>query len=61
MPNTVGDTAVPEITNIRVSNITDTSVVVEWDTNEPATSYVVYGETSSYGKGQGDASYTKPS
>lgn len=59
VPNTVGDTIVPQITNIQVTNDTDSSVVVEWQTDEPATSYVDYGETTTYGKGAGDAGYTK--
>jgi len=43
-----GDVTPPVISNIQVINITQTSAEVTWDTNEPATSCVEYGETSSY-------------
>ncbi|MCG2693973.1 fibronectin type III domain-containing protein, partial [Candidatus Parcubacteria bacterium] len=45
----VVDITSPIISNIRVLNITGTSATVLWDTNEPATSRVDYGETINYG------------
>ncbi len=43
----------PIIKNLTVSNITDSSVVIKWETDEPATSLVEYGETRKYGFTQG--------
>ncbi len=57
--NTVGDTTAPTISNIKVSDITNTSIVVSWTTDEPSTSYIDFGETLNYGSGNGDANYTK--
>lgn len=42
------DVTPPVITNIKVENITATSADISWDTNEPATSEVSYGKTTSY-------------
>ncbi|MFH1620507.1 MAG: fibronectin type III domain-containing protein [Patescibacteria group bacterium] len=44
-----GDTTPPVISNVKVVNITDTSALVTWDTNELATSFVSYGMTTAYG------------
>jgi hypothetical protein len=44
-----GDTTPPIVSNLRVVNILQTSVTVLWDTNEPATSRVDYGLSTSYG------------
>lgn len=46
---TSGDVTPPIISNVQVVNITDTSARVTWQTNEPATSRVDYGTTTSYG------------
>ena len=43
------DVTPPTISNIRVINITENSADILWDTNEPATSRVEYGLTTSYG------------
>lgn len=43
------DTTPPVISNVRAENITDTSVMILWDTNEPATSLADYGLTAAYG------------
>lgn len=43
------DTTPPTISNIAASNITSTSAVITWSTNEGATSQVDYGTTTSYG------------
>ena len=43
-----GDTTPPSITGIQVSNITSNSATVTWQTNEPATSLVRYGESLTY-------------
>ncbi len=52
-----GDTAPPVITNVQVINITDTSALVTWDTNEPATSFVSYGTTTAYGDSESSLGY----
>ncbi|MEO5927690.1 MAG: carboxypeptidase regulatory-like domain-containing protein [Patescibacteria group bacterium] len=46
---TAGDVTPPIISNVQVINITDTSARVTWQTNEPATSRVDYGTSTSYG------------
>ncbi len=43
------DVTPPAISNIRVVNITDTTAIVLWGTDEPATSVVEYGLTDAYG------------
>lgn len=43
------DTDPPSISSIDVSSISPSSAVVSWQTDEPATSQVNYGLTSSYG------------
>jgi hypothetical protein len=43
------DTMPPSITNVSASNITETSAVIIWTTDEPATSQVEYGTATSYG------------
>jgi len=43
------DTAAPTITQVNVSDITESSVTITWITDEPATSQVEYGQTISYG------------
>ena len=42
------DTAPPEIYEIKIYNITQTSIVIEWNTNELSDSLVKYGTSSSY-------------
>lgn len=42
-------TVPPVLSNIRVENILDTSAIVLWSTNVPATSIVEYGITTAYG------------
>ncbi|MBI5071519.1 hypothetical protein HZB93_01305 [Candidatus Falkowbacteria bacterium] len=42
------DVTPPTISNIRAVNITENSADILWDTNEPATSKVEYGLTTSY-------------
>jgi hypothetical protein len=39
----------PGISNVNAVNITRTTAVITWDTDEPATSRVEYGATASYG------------
>ncbi|MCX8173655.1 MAG: fibronectin type III domain-containing protein [Thermoplasmata archaeon] len=39
----------PVISNFRIENITRTSAEVRWTTNEPATTQLLYGETTNYG------------
>jgi phosphodiesterase/alkaline phosphatase D-like protein len=44
-----GDQTPPVISGVSASSITETSAVITWTTNEPATSQVEYGPTTSYG------------
>ncbi len=39
----------PEISDVKAENITQNSADITWKTNEPATSKVEYGETTTYG------------
>ncbi len=43
------DTTPPVISNIGVSSVTSSTVTISWVTNEPSTSQVDYGLTTSYG------------
>lgn len=43
------DTTAPEISNITATSISSSQATINWTTNEPATSQVLYGLTSSYG------------
>lgn len=43
------DTTPPVISNVQAVNITDTGAVIQWNTDEPATSLVEYGTDASYG------------
>ena len=43
------DKAPPVISSVLVANITETSATITWTTDEPATSQVEYGLTTSYG------------
>jgi uncharacterized small protein (DUF1192 family) len=49
------DAVPPVITEVQVSNVTDTTADVTWNTDEPATSIVQYGETAAYGALAGDS------
>ncbi len=51
------DTTPPTISNVDVTNITSDSAVITWTTDEPATSKVYYGTTTSYGNTAYDGSY----
>lgn len=44
---TLGDITPPVITGVRVTNITDSSALVLWETNEPSTSLVTYWKATS--------------
>jgi len=43
------DKTPPTISGVNVSNITESSAIITWTTNEPATSQVTYGKTETYG------------
>ena len=43
------DKTPPVISSVLVANITETSATITWTTDEPATSQVEYGLTTSYG------------
>lgn len=47
--NFANQTGIPVISNVSVSNITDTSATVNWSTNEPTTTELEYGTTINYG------------
>lgn len=44
------DTALPEISNLQVSEITKISALISWETDEESTSMVEYGTTLEYGE-----------
>ena len=46
---TLPDTTPPLITNVSASNISETTVIIIWTTDEPATSQAEYGKTTDYG------------
>lgn len=48
------DITSPIISNIKVSDITETGVTINWDTDENAASFVEYGEDNTYGMVLGD-------
>ncbi len=43
------DTTPPTISGVNISNITDSSAIITWKTDEAATSQVKYGTTEAYG------------
>ena len=43
------DESAPDFSNISVSDIASTSAIIEWNTDEPATTKVKYGLSTSYG------------
>jgi peroxiredoxin len=43
------DKTPPTISGVNVSNITESSAIITWTTNEPATGQVQYGKTETYG------------
>ncbi|MFH1460570.1 MAG: CFI-box-CTERM domain-containing protein [Candidatus Omnitrophota bacterium] len=43
------DTTAPLISSVNISNITQSSAIISWDTDEPANSQIQYGVTTSYG------------
>jgi peroxiredoxin/DNA-directed RNA polymerase subunit M/transcription elongation factor TFIIS len=43
------DTTIPVISEVNVSQITESSAIITWATDEPATSQVEYGKTEAYG------------
>jgi hypothetical protein len=45
----IDDTSPPQISSVVVSSITNTSAIITWITNKPATSELDYGETADYG------------
>jgi chitodextrinase len=47
--NCPGDTVAPVISEISSSNISSSRATITWKTNEPATSEIAYGTSSSYG------------
>lgn len=55
--STLGDLVPPVISNVQAVNITDTSAIITWNTDEPANSTVNYGLTGAYGSSQSLAGY----
>ncbi len=54
--NVSNDTTAPGLSNIQVNNISTSTAVVSWTTDEPSTSGVDYGLTTSYGLVANDGS-----
>ncbi len=50
------DTTAPTISDIVVSDVTDSSVKITWTTNESSDSVIDYGKTSDYGSTKSDSS-----
>ena len=48
-PVATGDTTAPTISAVSAVNVTGNSATINWTTNEPSTSQVEYGPTTSYG------------
>jgi hypothetical protein len=44
----------PEITNVAVTDLTNNTATISWQTNEESTSFVEYGETMAYGNTYGN-------
>jgi hypothetical protein len=55
---TLGDDQPPIISNLQVVNITDTSALVIWNTDEPTDSGLEYGLTSFYGSSHYDPTFS---
>lgn len=53
-----GDTTPPTISNVQVTDITETTATITWTTDEPADSTVEYGTTTSYGQSVHDSTLT---
>jgi len=53
------DSTDPVISGVTVTGISDSTAIIEWTTDEPATSVVQYGTTSSYGLTQTVAGYAQ--
>jgi len=51
------DTLPPKISNILVSDITETSVLINWETDEESTSIIEYGIITNYGEIQNSNDY----
>ena len=52
------DKTPPQISNIRVESITETSALVLWDTDEVADSFVEFGPNASYGQSSADKTFS---
>jgi len=52
------DVAPPVITNVTHSEITHNNAVISWTTNEPASSFVEWGQTTAYGRTYGHQALT---
>ena len=51
----VQDTTPPTISNVQVTDITETTATITWTTDEPADSVVEYGTTTNYGYTKSDS------
>jgi ribosomal protein S27E len=51
------DKTPPQISNIRVESITETTALVLWDTDEVADSFVEFGPNASYGQSSADKTF----
>ncbi len=55
----VADIVAPVISNLKVPYVTGSTAVIQWETNEEASSVVEYGKTASYGKSKTGTDKTK--
>lgn len=53
------DNVTPTISSVRLVYITGTTATVQWETDEPATSEVLYGVTESYGRSKISSTKTR--
>lgn len=53
------DETPPSFSNIRLANLTSSSITILWDTDEPASSILNYGETDSLGSTKASQSLTR--
>lgn len=56
MPGSSSDTTPPAISNLTLSNVTETSATFSWNTDEAANAVVEYGPTGAYGSSSTDSS-----
>lgn len=58
-PDTCGDTTFPEISETSVTSVTESSALINWQTDENTTSQVEYGLDASYGLSEASEALTQ--